>query len=366
MSFLKELFNSIARTLGRIIAYALIGFLIFFVFGKLTNAQSITTSDYHIAGINTSWGVDGNEYHTSSYGREYGLMGFQFIPYDNSQYFQLTKTSYSISYTASVKVNPDYVLKGSFTMLVNNNGTFQNATCDYNEQYDIEVVSSSNNTATYNISYSCGELISNGTYNGIMFRFITTNQQPVFYIIRLNDVIITDLKDIGAGDSAIIQNNNQNTDKITQNQDKNTQEITDKQEQTNEKLDDINDSLTDSSVPSTDNIPTFEFNNGPISGLLTMPITWFNAFVNPGTCNDISLGSLLGTELKFACINPEDYLGSSIWSTIDIFIVVMMIISISSMVLHIVDSFRNLNDMFDEYYTPKHQGYKTKHNGERI
>ena len=61
-----------------------------------------------------------------------------------------------------------------------------------------------------------------------------------------------------------------------------------------------------------------------------------------------------------------DYLGSDIWTTIDIFIVVMMIISISSLALHIVESFRNLDDLYDEYYTPKHAGYKTKHNGERI
>lgn len=378
MSFLKELFNSIARTLGRIIAYVLIGFLIFFVFSKFTNAQETGRIFYN--------GVQqGNIFFFNNADdvAQWNNTNANTIRYDNNNLIMNTGTTYtfssrftimlqdSIDTTTTIEVSPGYYRNGSLK-------TFSDTTCDVAINGKLIDVTANKKTTEHYITVTCPEISFSQNNNYIMIRFFINNTGQYYNIIEMSKsgTIYKDNTTLTESDKIIISQNqnaeniinnqNQNTEDIINNQNQNTQDIvdsiTDGVNQTNDKLNE----MLDTSVPSIDNIPNFNFNNGPISGLLTMPITWFNAFVNPGLCKPISLGELLGTELKFECVDPVKFLGSSIWNTIDIFIVVMMIISLGSMILHIVDSFRNLNDMYDEYYTPKHAGYKTKHNGERV
>lgn len=371
MSFLKEIFNSIARTLGRILAYIIIGFIIFFVFSKFSNAQDLYWNRPRVNAITNYVDPSSTSVIESYDNKVVGtLNSFNTNGNRLSPRFRINQNIVDTN-ISNLPIDTHYkiVLKGTFQVInskspnlssairvfSSSQSSYLSATCDGSSSVEISKFSDSSNR--YNYTYTCTDFIVDR--NDITFLAIIIYSSNVNfnynYISSLSLYDITNEKD----NDSIINNQDKNTQEIIDNQDKNQQE-------TNDRLDNINDSLTDSSVPSVDNVPTFDFNDGPISGILTMPITWFNAFVNPSVCQPISIGKLLGTELKFECIDPVKYLGSSLWNTIDIFIVVMMIISIGSMILHIVDSFRNLNDMYDEYYTPQHAGYKTKHNGERV
>lgn len=58
----------------------------------------------------------------------------------------------------------------------------------------------------------------------------------------------------------------------------------------------------------------------PLNYLLTLPLNLLsklNTLISSGTCSKASFGELYGTELYLPCINFENYLGSSLWSTID-------------------------------------------------
>ena len=97
----------------------------------------------------------------------------------------------------------------------------------------------------------------------------------------------------------------------------------------NDAINDVNDTLNNSNV-SIDTLPSDSVDMGPISSLVTLPITALNNIVNAfsGTCTPFNIGSLFGTELVFPCINIESFIGSFLWNTIDIIITGIFIFSI--------------------------------------
>lgn len=122
------------------------------------------------------------------------------------------------------------------------------------------------------------------------------------------------------------------------------------QQQTNEKLDSIDDTLNDSNVDSSDStinnlkdkIPT----NSVISDLLLLPVRFLQNFVNAlgSSCSRFSLGSLYGTELFMPCINIESYLGSGIWTTIDLIISGLFVYSLRKKFIEIYENLTNLKN----------------------
>lgn len=85
------------------------------------------------------------------------------------------------------------------------------------------------------------------------------------------------------------------------------------------------DYLTDDTDPV---VPNNEINDvlgsvnvqDPLNYLLTLPLNLLNklnSVISSGTCSKASFGELYGTELYLPCINFENYLGSSLWGTID-------------------------------------------------
>lgn len=123
-----------------------------------------------------------------------------------------------------------------------------------------------------------------------------------------------------------------------------------RQNQTNKKLDDIDDTLNDSNVDSSDStinnlkdkIPT----NSVISDLLLLPVRFLQNFVNAlgSSCSRFSLGSLYGTELFMPCINIENYLGSGIWTTIDLIISGLFVYSLRKKFIEIYENLTNLKN----------------------
>lgn len=137
----------------------------------------------------------------------------------------------------------------------------------------------------------------------------------------------------------------------------NTQAIIDSQDETTDAVNGLNDSLTDSSGnDDSDNsnaIDDFENNiasNSTISSLITMPITLYQKILNSvnGSCSTFTLGSLLGTNVTFPCINPSDYLGSSLWSIIDVICSGLLIFAISKRFINIFESFTSMSNTRDE------------------
>lgn len=118
----------------------------------------------------------------------------------------------------------------------------------------------------------------------------------------------------------------------------------------NDSVNDLNDNITDSNVDSSDSsidnlkdkIPT----NSVISDLLLLPVRFLQNFVNAlgSSCSRFSLGSLYGTELFMPCINIESYLGSGIWTTIDLIISGMFVYALRKKFIEIYENLTNLKN----------------------
>lgn len=117
-----------------------------------------------------------------------------------------------------------------------------------------------------------------------------------------------------------------------------------------ESVDNVNDTLNDSTVDSSDStinnlkskIPT----NSVISDLLLLPVRFLQNFVNAlgSSCSQFSLGSLYGTNLYMPCINIENYLGSGIWTTIDLIISGLFIYALRKKFIEIYENLTNLRN----------------------
>lgn len=119
---------------------------------------------------------------------------------------------------------------------------------------------------------------------------------------------------------------------------------------TNNAINDVNSSLNDSSVDGSNTTDTIDNLSGDlptntvISDLLLLPVNMLQAIVNSigGTCASFSLGSLYGTNLVMPCINLQQYLGSSIWTFIDLVFTGMFILVIRKKFIQIFQNITNL------------------------
>lgn len=132
------------------------------------------------------------------------------------------------------------------------------------------------------------------------------------------------------------------------------------QQQTNQKLENVNNSLNSEEAPTNNDVSnkTSEWSSklagtGPVSQMVLMPITLLNGYVNGmnATCTPYNLGNLMGTDIILPCINISNYLGSSLWSVIDVLFSGFMIFVIGKKFVKIFNDFTNLRDnQMDELY----------------
>lgn len=75
--------------------------------------------------------------------------------------------------------------------------------------------------------------------------------------------------------------------------------------------------------------------NAPISNLLLFPVTLFSSILNGmnSTCVDYNLGNLWGTNLKLPCVNVRQYLGDSLYLTIDLILSGVLIFRIMTFII---------------------------------
>lgn len=140
-----------------------------------------------------------------------------------------------------------------------------------------------------------------------------------------------------------------NTAQIEANQ----ETIINQNEDIKKNTEDINNTLKDDTVVSESDLSgTFDIfksnlaENGVITQLITLPITLFTSILNSvnGTCNQFNLGSLYGHSLILPCINVSNYIGSSLWSIIDILISGLFVYKISRKFIKVFNNFSSMKD----------------------
>lgn len=163
----------------------------------------------------------------------------------------------------------------------------------------------------------------------------------------------------------IINNNNSNTQSIINNQNSNKQDIINNQNNNTQAIvdsqQDINNSLNDTSGGEVSSSWFDEFKDSsttPVSDLLTMPITLLQAYLNgfSANCQAMNLGNLYGTYIIIPCLNIESYLGSELWSLIDVLFTLFMLYNIGMLCVTIYEGITSLDDDMQMLYSPQHAG----------
>lgn len=139
----------------------------------------------------------------------------------------------------------------------------------------------------------------------------------------------------------------------------------------NDSVNDLNDSITSTESPNTnqdiDDMNDMVASDTPISDLITMPLTLFNAYINGinSSCSPFNIGNLYGTDIVFPCLNLQQRLGSNLWSIIDAFFSIFMCYNIGMLFITAFDGLTSLRDDFEGLYQPRHAdtGYQPKHGG---
>lgn len=122
--------------------------------------------------------------------------------------------------------------------------------------------------------------------------------------------------------------------------------IINNQNNINSSLNDIKSEDVDDPSSSINSFKDKIASNGVITQLVGLPITLFTKVLNSvnGTCSSYNLGSLFGTDLILPCINIETYLGSSLWSIIDVLISGLFVYTISKKFIKVFENMSSMNE----------------------
>lgn len=179
----------------------------------------------------------------------------------------------------------------------------------------------------------------NNTYsNNIAFYGYTVDYAGSSFPSVIN-AINSQTTTINNNTTSAINNSTTSVNNTTVQQNEQTRETVEEQEQ--QTRDTITDSNTDFESPDIDT------DTGPISGLLTMPITLARAVNNNSdSCSAFPLGNLLGTNLTMPCIDLESILGSTLYNIIDVICCGIFIFTLRKVLVNVyvkVMSLRNIN-----------------------
>lgn len=333
------------RTLKKVIRklYHLIWFLsVFLIISPHVNAETITYSFNRFTTSSSTYSPQCND----------TLCVYYNYPVSFNQVFTSRWDS-----STSKTCNTSAVLSGRFSM--EGSGEFV-LNRDWLENHLKEVYISTNGT-----TYICNNSITGGSGNPIInfscsvpkltanpsfgYRFNTSTSSSI--TANATSIIYRNINvscDTSATD--IIDNNNFNTDRVIRDADRNSELEREKIQDNTDAINDLDDNITDSSVDSSDNtinnlkskIPT----NSVISDLLLLPVRFLQNFVNAlgSSCTQFNLGSLYGTNLFMPCINIQSYLGSAIWTTIDLIISGMFVYHLRKKFIQIYENITDLKN----------------------
>lgn len=322
MNFLKVFYNSFFRTLGRIVVYILVGLVFSIILSKIDvhadvklNGSTLNYKDYIYVG-------EGN-------------ITFEFN--DSTLYYadQVPQNFIATFCSSDDKITNWYsnINDTEFPHELNIYKT--NIPC----QYSTSDYTGGTITYFYGKSFTCPASGNNPTcssWGKWTFYSYSGSYQLLNFITTNDDISI----DFSSG--AVISQNQQI---INQNQ-----QIINQGQQTNDKLNDINGSINNDNVddPSS-SINSFKdkiATNGVITQLIGLPVTLFTKVLNSvnGTCSTYNLGSLFGTDLILPCVNIQNYLGTALWSVIDVLISGLFVYSISRKFIKVFESMSSMNE----------------------
>lgn len=245
-----------------------------------------------------------------------------------------------------------------------------------NEVSSVELIALTSGSATFKIT-TTAQLTNTTSLNNMTVSLSAaktlgfSGYGEVFTVqLVLRDVVVQYAEN---ENSAILNSLNRNQQETNKKLDEVKEEIKKQTEESKKQSDEqkkTNETLTDDTIHGFDGKDFDEINkdsSGPISGLITMPITLLNKFLNGfnGQCQAYSLPPLLGTAITFPCLNLESILGSDIWSKIDGLMCMFMIYQIAMMVISWFEKVTSLQDTFAPQYVPSHsaasEDYIPKH-----
>lgn len=362
MSIMKEFFKAIARTFGRIVAYALIGTLIYFIASNFVHAAQYRILNRDSDTSTTSWSnISFNTDYTNNpiVLNTSGKTVFQLrdnVAMASGKKYDLKLQFDYTGYATSVNNNIDVIVSVA-TEIFNGSELVSIADkCVTNySQFDETTYSNGIYTASHRI---LGTITCNGVEG--------TGYYPYFgFQIKRNNVLIAGkgsaklrfltwtytLNTSDTNTQSIINNQNNNTQSIINNNNYNTQQITGSIDSASQNVADSIDSLA-SAMTSTEsptiNLPQDPFNFTGVEGIFLLPITIARSYST--TCSPYSF-QLFGKNITFPCINLENYLGSTLWRIIDALFIFGITIGLSNLIRRVYISFTSLSDdIYVEYY----------------
>lgn len=126
--------------------------------------------------------------------------------------------------------------------------------------------------------------------------------------------------------------------------------IINEEKKTTKAVEDVNDTLNDDSTDDPDSklnqVSGKVATNNVISDLVLLPVTLFTKVLDSlnSTCTSYNLGSLYNHNIVFPCINVADYIGSALWSVIDVLISGLLIYAISRKFIKVFNELSSLKE----------------------
>ena len=305
---------------------------------------------YYLGGGSVLYGSGNGTYETGYFGAKYNapsgtkLIYINSIAYDSNEYVNFKNGLDSISLNSNqcsnlFNVNPNFTSKNGLTFS-NKNG-------------NISITGTPTSSGHYNYSYI-------GTFQPGTYYFKSTGScnNVSWYVWNQT---LSQASDIGSATitlssesllslTAYIHGDSSTNCNVKlsffKNEDKPFCEYGSLSNPTN----DLKDSITDDSVSDPDSFITQFTNmlatNGTITQLITLPITMFTTILNNvnGTCTSFNVGSLLGTDLIFPCIDVSTYLGSTLWGIIDVICSGFFVLTIAKKMIKAFNNFSGMKE----------------------
>lgn len=380
----NNIFSSFERTLGRILCYILIGLIIAFITGKI-NVNAAERSDnfmsnikylpsyvqaYNWSGPNSYTAISSVKY---TFGNLYPSLFNEsdklIYPVFNSgsEVFAIAgplgNNGRSFVFDLPTRISKQMYTSVTTYMCYSGDNMPNVYRIGAGDSYATALTTTPKYSSTNKLYFSPLTFTPNGTsltvYCGAYFSIIQPNEQSSSYHIRLaginNSNIVyflmgINVESLGNADSLTpsqIENIVKNSGLATATS---VEEVNTAVQKVQEETKKVNDTISSSDVddPSS-SINSFKdkiAENGVITQLIGLPVTLFTKVLNSvnGTCTSYNLGSLFGTDIIFPCINISNYLGSTLWSVIDVLISGLFVYSISKKFIKVFEHMSSMNE----------------------
>lgn len=311
-----------------------------------------------------------------TYGTNCSVDGYSCVYLDNSNAsyarFYTGNAGYNFPYTQLAVFNFSAVRSNSDQDITIGSISLNGYSCYYNSTNDY----TANQQATgdmalepYKISVSAycplsGTFAINGRTKILEIRY--TNQASISYVMLNRITFVSNgevdrlIQLLSSSNSYWVTNNdllsqiNSKLGTIISNEQATTNAINNQTQQQQDNHDELMDNLNDSSTdnPSSDlnDMNSHLATNSVISDLFTLPVRFYQTILNSvnATCTPYTLGQLFNTNITLPCVNIEDLLGSTIYTTIDIGLCGLFVFSIRKKFVDIFSNITSLKDRGNE------------------